>query len=255
VQSFAAFSRSGVESVGGFDPAEHECCVARMGGENSIEFMGKRKEPRKEIKVPVRIFGTDSIGQIFSEKVFTSNVSRCGVELIGVQAQLTADEIVGLTYGTTKVHFCVKWVGQPNTPKAGHLGLLNLTPEKPLWDFALPEPDEDKTWRDARDRRRYPRVKCLCSVELHAPGQSAPMRVRSTDLSCGGCFVEMNPPLPEGTPLKIGLWLNQTKVSAEAKVITSSPGFGIGVEFTQVSPAEQELIRKFLQAHTRLPSI
>ena len=82
---------------------------------SSCQVMGKRREPRKEIKVPVRIFGTDRSGQIFSEKVFTVNVSRQGVELSGVQAQPNPDEIVGITYGVTKSHFRVKWVGQPGS--------------------------------------------------------------------------------------------------------------------------------------------
>src|SRR5277367_2246924 len=126
--------------------------------------MGKRKEPRKEIAVPIRIFGTDRSGQIFSEKVFTVNVSQQGVELSGVQAQPNVDEIVGVTYGVTKVHFRVKWVGQPGTPKAGHLGLHNLSPEKSLWDFALPQPSLDETAQ--RDRRTTARVKCVNSVEV-----------------------------------------------------------------------------------------
>ena len=111
--------------------------------------MGKRREPRKEIRVPVRIFGTDRGGQIFSEKVFTVNVSQQGVELSGVQAEPNVDEIVGMTYGVTKVHFRVKWVGQPGTAKAGRLGLLNLSPEKSLWDFALPPPGFDEAVRNA----------------------------------------------------------------------------------------------------------
>jgi hypothetical protein len=38
--------------------------------------MGKRREPRKNAQVPVRIFGTDAQGKIFSEKVSTSTVSK-----------------------------------------------------------------------------------------------------------------------------------------------------------------------------------
>src|ERR1035441_1784051 len=30
--------------------------------------MGRRREPRKEMQAPVRIFGTNSSGQVFSEK-------------------------------------------------------------------------------------------------------------------------------------------------------------------------------------------
>ena len=73
--------------------------------------MARRREPRKEVQVPVRIFGTDSSGHVFSEKAVTVNVSRQGAELSGVQPQLNLDEIVGLTYGKNRVHFRVKWVG------------------------------------------------------------------------------------------------------------------------------------------------
>ncbi len=217
--------------------------------------MGKRREPRKDIRVPVRVFGTDSNGQVFSDKVFTTNVSRHGVELVGVQTQLAADEIIGLTYGTTKAHYRIKWVGAPNTPKAGHVGLQSLTPEKALWDFTLPEPTDDGAWRDARDRRKHPRLKCVCSVEVHVDGQSSPIRTRSTDLSLGGCFVEMNLPLPKGTAVKVGLWLKETKICAQGKVVTSTPGFGIGVQFTEITAAEQELVRQFLQGASRLSSL
>ena len=64
--------------------------------------MGKRREPRVDKAVPVRIFGTDTNGQIFSEKLNTLNVSRHGAELGGVQAQLKMGEIIGLTYEPTR---------------------------------------------------------------------------------------------------------------------------------------------------------
>ena len=58
--------------------------------------MGKRREPRKAAQVPVRIFGTDAEGKVFSEKVTTATVSKGGVRLDGVRTQLKIDEIVGL---------------------------------------------------------------------------------------------------------------------------------------------------------------
>src|SRR5690349_8384889 len=101
--------------------------------------MGKRREPRKAMEVPVRIFGTDREGNIFSENISTVDISHCGVKLTGIRAKLQNEEIIGLTYRRNKIHFRVRWIGQPNTPLDGRVGLLNLTPEKPLWDFSLPE--------------------------------------------------------------------------------------------------------------------
>jgi hypothetical protein len=215
--------------------------------------MGKRSESREEIRVPVRIFGTDTAGQIFSEKVFTANVSRHGVELTGVRAQLNIDEIIGLTYGTIKSHFRVKWVGQPGTPKLGHLGLLNLSPEKPLWDFPLPGPSVDGSARDAHDRRAFPRVKCANSVELHLDDQEAPIRARTGDISLGGCFVEMPNPLPKGTKIRLALWVKDAKLWAKGKVITSTPGYGVGVQFTEMSEQGKIQLEQFVTSLIRIP--
>lgn len=213
--------------------------------------MGKRREPRKEVKVAVRIFGTDRNGQIFSEKACTADVSRHGAKLTGVQAQPNVDEIIGLTYNQNKGHFRVKWVGEAGSPRAGQLGLLNLTPEKPFWDFPLPDPTPDAA-QHAHDRRASPRFKSVNSAEVYPNSQAAPIRARTADLSLGGCFVEMSNPLAKGAHLRIALWLKESKIWAQGKVITSTPGFGIGVQFMEMSDADRNVLRQFLPSMRRL---
>jgi hypothetical protein len=217
--------------------------------------MGKRREPRVDKVVPIRIFGTDTNGQIFSEKLNTLNVSRHGAELGGVQAQLKMGEIIGLTYGTNKIHFRVMWVGSPGTPKQGRIGLLNLSPEKALWDFPLPGPGIDGAGtvaRDPHDRRAHPRFKTVNSVEIHPEGQEAPIRARTADMSAGGCFIEMPNPLPKGTQIKIGIWVNDSKLWATGRVVTSTPGFGIGVQFIEISEQDKSQLLRFLESTVRI---
>jgi hypothetical protein len=208
--------------------------------------MGRRSQPRKQIEVPVRIFGTDSGGQVFSEKVLTVNISRNGAELAGVRSKLSPDEIVGLTYGANRVHFRVKWIGAPGTPKAGHVGLLNIAPQKPLWDFPLP-PDAPDDFQLANVEHRIdPRFRCQNSVEVHVQGASFWGTV--ADLSLGGCYVEMPIPLEPGTKLKVGIWLGQTKAWADAQVTHRTPGLGIGLKFIQISDQDRDQIHRFLQS-------
>src|SRR6266699_356230 len=143
--------------------------------------MGKRREPRKPVEKQVRIFGTDAAGKIFSETVTTADVSQNGARLCGVRAKLSLDEIIGVSYGKNKVHFRVKWVADasnagPNAgpnggPTVDQIGLLNLTPEKPFWDFPLPAATPDN-FRPTQERRHSARVKCSISAELRALGQS-----------------------------------------------------------------------------------
>src|SRR5713101_4118687 len=208
--------------------------------------MGNRREPRKAMEVSVRIFGTDCGGRIFSENVTTVDVSHNGAKVSGVKTHLKLDEIVGLTYGKNKVHFRVKWAGEPGSPSEGQIGLLNLTPEKPLWDFALPSGAMDDFRFADKDRRQSARVKCSISAELHPVGQPV-IWGKVSDLSLGGCFVEMPIPLPVNTKFEVALWLGETKLRLKGEVASSSPGFGIGVRFTNISPESQESLRRHMQ--------
>ncbi len=207
--------------------------------------MGRRREPRKEIEAQVRIFGTDSSGKVFSAKVATVNVSQRGIELNGVTPGLNVDEIIGLSYGKNRGHFRVKWVGQPGTAKAGHVGLLNISPEKPLWDFPLPPPIPDSHRPQVAQKRNHPRFKCDNSVELHIQG-GASFWAKIADLSLGGCYVEMAIPLQPGTKVKVAIWIGETKVWVDCEVAYSTPGFGVGLKFIGVSQSDLERIRQFL---------
>src|SRR2546422_7640779 len=83
--------------------------------------MAKRREPRVELQLPIRVFGTDINGKAFSEKIVTIDVSRRGVKLSKVQAQIKVGETIGMTYGQTKGRFVVRWVGAIGTPRAGQI--------------------------------------------------------------------------------------------------------------------------------------
>lgn len=190
--------------------------------------MGKRREPRQAVQLPVRIFGTDAEGKAFSEKATTTTVSRSGVRLDGIRVPLEIDEVVGLMYGTNKVHFRVMWVGAPGTPTAGSVGLVNLTPERPLWDFPLPQPVLDNFREPLRaDRRSSPRVKCAVSVELRAEAEST-LWGKASDLSVGGCFVEMAIPAKQGTRFEITLWLSGASSDCRARSSAAHPGLELG---------------------------
>jgi hypothetical protein len=209
--------------------------------------MGKRREPRKALQVPVRIFGTDVEGKVFSENVTTIDVSQNGAKLGGVRATLKVDELVGVAYGKNKVHFRIKWAGTPGTASEGQIGLLNLSPGKPFWDFPLPQGTSDGfNSYLTNDRRQSPRVKCAISVELHSPGQPV-IWGNAVDISHGGCFIEMPIPLPAETKFEIALWLGETKLRLQGQVASAAPGFGIGVRFLNLSTMNQEHLRGFIQ--------
>lgn len=99
------------------------------------------------------------------------------------------------------------------------------------------------------ERRRYFRIQIAVQIEIRPEGTNVPMRLETSDLSLGGCYVEMNLTLDVGTKLDIVLWLDQQKVCTRAVVVTSHPQFGNGISFLSVSPENEARLRAFLDAH------
>ena len=134
------------------------------------------------------------------------------------------------------------------------MGLLNVSPEKPLWDFPLPPALPDNYQPHVTEQRKHPRFKCNNSVELHTQ-DGASFYATLADLSLGGCYVEMANPIPAGTKLKVGIWIAETKSWADCEVANSTPGLGTGVMFIRISEPDLERIRQFLGTLAPLPKL
>jgi hypothetical protein len=214
--------------------------------------MATRREPRKNVALAVRIFGTDATGRVFSESVSTVNVSLEGAMVTGFHRPIQPGEIIGLTYGKNKARFRVQWVGQPGTPLEGRIGLQNVLPANSIWDMQLPPRGLEEKGRVYASSRKYPRTKCSASVELRPSGQP-PTWTKAGEMSQGGCFAEMMIPLPQGTRLKISVWLKDDKVVAEGVVANSRPGFGVGIKFTEMSATDTAKLKDFLKTMVRIP--
>jgi PilZ domain-containing protein len=99
-----------------------------------------------------------------------------------------------------------------------------------------------------REGRQHPRTKIAVEVELQSERTATPFRVKTTDLGLGGFYVEMMFTLEVGTKLKIGLWLNDVKVSAGGIVVTRDLQVGNGIEFIDVATEDRLRLKRFLAA-------
>jgi hypothetical protein len=101
--------------------------------------LGHEADPRIEVSLPVQISGTDVRGTPFAEMVKTSNLSRRGAQLEGVQAKLRANDTVSIAFGGRQEDFRVSWVGASLTPLAGQIGVIVMDTGTTLWDAAINE--------------------------------------------------------------------------------------------------------------------
>ena len=80
-----------------------------------------------------------------------------------------------------------------------------------------------------------------------------PVRCQLTDLSLHGCYVEVASPFPVSTRVTLCLKAAGMEVKPEGVVRVMHAEKGMGLEFTQNSPEQMELIEKFLATLAQNP--
>ncbi len=229
--------------------------------------MGKRREPRKAVSIPVRVYGTDCDGNPFSQTATTLDVSRTGARLTGIRCLRGAGDIITIEYGRRSARFSVAWVGVPGSHKDGQFGVRCLQPEMRIFGVdpgeskpdtyvppvAVPSPafaSPPPTWSSGEwnhyERRAAKRMKCSGTCLVTQAGVQYPTWTQISDLSTGGCYLESIFPIPPQTRLKLTLTINERSVNAKGIVVTSHPGLGFGVKFIFLEENDRNLLAKIL---------
>ena len=73
-----------------------------------------------------------------------------------------------------------------------------------------------------------------------------PVRCQLSDLSLGGCYLEMASPFPVATRVTLSMSAAGVGVRAEGVVRVMHPDKGMGVEFTQATPEHRTAVEKLL---------
>ena len=82
------------------------------------------------------------------------------------------------------------------------------------------------------------------SAEVYQRGISVPHRCCLTDLSSRGCYLEALLPFPQGSPLEIVVRTYEMKLRLRGAVLTSHPGYGMGVAFELDNEEERANLKK-----------
>jgi CheY-like chemotaxis protein len=78
-----------------------------------------------------------------------------------------------------------------------------------------------------------------------------PVRCQLTDLSLGGCYLEMASPFPVSTRVTMSMRAAGVELRVEGVVRVMHQDRGMGVEFTQSTPEHRALLEKFLGVLTQ----
>jgi hypothetical protein len=80
-----------------------------------------------------------------------------------------------------------------------------------------------------------------------AEQEDPPIRCQLTDLSLGGCYLEMTSPFPRSSRVTLSMRAGTVELRVQGIVRVMHPDKGMGVEFTQNTPEHRSALEKFLQ--------
>jgi hypothetical protein len=101
-----------------------------------------------------------------------------------------------------------------------------------------------KTEPDPNNRRTKTRYNCRLGAEVYRTGTSVPHHCCLTDLSSGGCYLEVNLPFPQGSSVEIVVRTYDFKLRVRGAVQASHPGYGMGVAFELNTKEEQMNVKQ-----------
>lgn len=96
------------------------------------------------------------------------------------------------------------------------------------------------------DRRRYDRSRLI--VDVFFDGTDATGVASTKDISVGGFYMNTQADLPEGAVLLVRIpFADGQQVVANAQVVYSNPGRGVGLRFQSLSDENRALIERGLE--------
>lgn len=96
------------------------------------------------------------------------------------------------------------------------------------------------------ERRRFPRYPFVADTEITEVASNIRLGGRTSDLSVGGCFLDMVNPLPEGSEIRITVHHAGASFSALGRIVFVFPNTGMGVVFTNVAEGQLSVLKKWL---------
>ena len=106
-----------------------------------------------------------------------------------------------------------------------------------------PRDAEREAGSEQRDNSRY---RCQGNVEFVTEGSEVRTFAQLTDISFGGCYVEMTATSVPGAAVHLAIEVSGIGFRVQGVVKTSDPCLGMGILFTEISDLDQEYLKKLL---------
>jgi len=141
-------------------------------------------------------------------------------------------------------------VGQITPPSVGHSAasssIVPAAGQTEKHDGKNREREAVARLRSEPDNRRQIRYACRLGAEVFQAGSSVRNYCHLSDLSPGGCYLEMPLVLAQGSGVEITVRTHELKLRLSGQVKASHPGYGMGISFRLNTNEEREGVQQLI---------
>ena len=225
----------------------------------SVQF-GQRLPPVSKVYFQFRLPGQAANIRLSGQVIWQDWKGRAGVQYVDVPraSRRLLDDFLGAHLRddssqeqfsdiTVEVEESIQPAALAVAEQSGGSGSARKTLREALPQGITADPD---------NRRAQTRYACHLGAEVYRTGIAVPHRCSLTDLSSGGCYLEVSLPFPQGASLEIVVRTYEMKLRLRGRVLTSHPGYGMGVAFELKTKEECESLKELTEfvAATTEPS-
>jgi hypothetical protein len=101
------------------------------------------------------------------------------------------------------------------------------------------------------DRRVHPRYVFFADCELTDRSAGTHYETRVTELAMGGCFVDLQVAMAQGTDVHLRVKSQDQIFEADGRAVYNHTAMGNGIAFVSVSPESQKILESWIQKLAR----
>ena len=96
------------------------------------------------------------------------------------------------------------------------------------------------------ERRQSPRFSFIAHGELSEERSDTRLKLRVSEISKGGCYVDMMNPLPDGTAIRLQIAAGGALLEVPARIVYSVQHMGAGVRFESLDATNEPILDGWL---------
>ena len=203
--------------------------------------------PRIPVDLALRVWGRGADGRPFSQPARARNISQGGALLCNIERDLKIGDTIAVQNGGKKARCKVVWLTNTRSAQKIKVGVQLLKEQECPWAELLPG-TRDQLPVAATTQRRWERHKISLGITLRSDRSTLPLRVKATDVSARGCYIETLSPFQIGTALTAEWFCGAQKLISRTFVRSCDPQVGMGIEFMGLTSQQQQEFQQYLRA-------